>query len=105
MLDYIAIKNKEREDFVRNRTVQEQQLNNWYNEIKKCPQEFLDKIPAEYGELTLPNLVPELYQEKPDKNVVHQQYETAKQKLDTVNKLIEAWNNEAIKLNNEFNTI
>ena len=76
-VDYMNFKElikKEREKFIEERTKAEQMFTNWRNALLTCSKDnVLSKIKYDVNSLSLQILVPELYKDRPNKEIVEQQ--------------------------------
>jgi hypothetical protein len=105
-IDPETLRTKAKEAFISRRTIEEQKINNWYHQLLKLDKELvLDKIPFDYSDMSLQTLVPELYKEFPNAEVVRQQREEANKKLETINEIYRQNNAEGLRLLEEYNAL
>ena len=105
-IDPVQLRNRAKEIFISRRTIEEQKIQRWLEDLLRCDKEkVLDKIPFDYTELSLQNLIPELYVEFPNPEVVKQQREEANKKLEIINDIYRQNNAEGLRLLEEYNTL
>lgn len=92
---------KIRENFVHSRTKQEMAIQTWAENLKKVDPEILKGVELP-EEISLRTLMPELYADKPNQAVYHEQYLKACELFATVNKIADAYNQEARKCLSEY---
>lgn len=95
-VDYNKMIAEQREEFIRSRTQQEAMVNSWYQKISGISSDLLaGVIPT--GTITLQTLCPELYVDKPDREVYIKQLAEANAMFDRVNALGEENNRESVE--------
>lgn len=103
-VDYIEMEKKEREKFITERTKQEARVNAWYQRISGLQSDVLTGIIPE-GTITLRTLCPELYEDKPNKEIYLQQLAAANAMFDKCNAIGEDKNREAVECLLKFKEI
>lgn len=104
--DPAVLRSKAREKLITRRTVEEQKLDKWRNALLSAPtNKVADKVPFPLTDLTIQNLIPELYKELPNAEIVEQQRKAANEKIAIVNQIIYDLNKEGVKLLEEYNAM
>lgn len=104
-IDPAVARNRAREKFIAARTVEEQKLETWRQQVMKCHEEFRSKIPFDYEHISLRSEVPEWYAELPDKDTAHEQLLKLNEKLEAVNAMAREWNAKGLELLEQYNNM
>lgn len=94
--------NKAQSTFLKERTKQEVAVAAWGSDLSKLDPLILKDIELP-SEITLQQLIPELYEDHPNEAVYNAQYAKAVQLLQQVNEVADRYNREAIQCLQEFN--
>lgn len=101
--DPAALLRESKEILIRQRTIREQQFNNWYhNNLMKCPESVLSRIPFDYKNWTLQTLIPEWYVEVPNEEKAKQQLDEANAKIEQINEIMRDIYKQAVAKQAEF---
>lgn len=104
--DPVQLRAQAREHFIKARTQVESSFNNFIATIRTAPDNLIgDKIPFDYKNVTLQELVPEWYKDIPDKDIASQQVAQANEKIAIINDVFKAINAEGVKLLQEYNAL
>jgi len=104
--DPVVLRNQVRDIFISRRSIEEQKVNKWINELLSCPKErVLDRIPFSVEGMSLQTLVPEWYVDKPNKEICAQQLQAAREKIDQINQIIYEINKEGIEEIKEYKAL
>ena len=101
--DPAALLRESKEILIRERTIREQSFNNWYNNnLLKCPETVLSRIPFDYKGWTLQSLIPEWYEEVPNEEIAKKQLDEANAKIDQINDIMRDIYKQALIKQAEF---
>lgn len=103
IIDPALARNRAREKFIATRTMEEQKLENWRQQVLKCSEEFRSKIPFDYEHISMREEVPEWYVEQPNKDIAAQQVAALNQKLETANQIAREINAKGLELLQQYN--
>lgn len=101
--DPAALLRESKEILIKQRTIREQQFNNWYNnDLLRCPESVLSRIPFDYRGWTLQTLIPEWYEEVPNEEKAKEQLEAANAKIEQINEIMRDIYKQAVAKQAEF---
>lgn len=104
VLNPVELQRMAREALIAGRTKEEQRFANWKRALLTCgKEEVLSKLDFDPKTIELKDWIPELYEERPRKEVFDEQRRVANAKIDEVNKIINELNKRGLELLNEFN--